>query len=56
MLQIHMNSLMNTYRPYDLQGIILPSADKAERLNKTCLKMAGSSGYLGPGAAIRMLG
>ena len=56
MLQIHMNSLMNTYRPYDLQGIIMPSADKAERLNKTCLKMTGSSGYLGPGASKRMLG
>ena len=56
MLQIHTFNSRNTYRPNDLQGTIMPAAEKAERLNKVCLFKAGSSGYLGPGAAIRMLG
>ena len=62
MLQIHMNSFDNMFRPYDLQGIIMPSADKAERLISICLMKAGSSGesrthcagdgYLGPDIAM----
>ena len=49
MLQIHIFSSCNTYRPNDLQGTIMPAAEKAERLNKVCLFKAGSSGYLDPG-------
>ena len=50
MLQIHfIFSSCNTYRPNDLQGTIMPAADKAEWLNKVCLFKAGSSGYLDPG-------
>ena len=49
MLQIHIFSSRNTYRPNDLQGTIMPAADKAEWLNKVCLFKAGSSGYLDPG-------
>ena len=55
MLQIHVHGFKTLYRPCDLQGTIMPSADKAERLNLTCLNQAGSSGYLGPGAAMRIL-
>ena len=55
MLQIHTYSFMNLNRPCDLQGTIMPSADKAERLISTCLNQAGSSGYLGPGAPMRIL-
>ena len=55
MLQIHMYSLININRPYDLLDTIMPSADKAERLISTCLTKAGSSGYLGPGIAMRIL-
>ena len=49
MLQIHTFNSRNTYRPSDLQGTIMPAADKAEWLNKVCLFKAGSSGYLDPG-------
>ena len=49
MLQIHIFSSSNTYRPNDLQGIIMPAADKAEWLHKVCLFAAGSRGYLDPG-------
>ena len=53
MLQIHMQihtfNSRNTYRPNDLQGTIMPAAEKAEWLNKVCLFKAGSSGYLDPG-------
>ena len=55
MMQIHMYSLININRPYDLLDTIMPSADKAERLISTCLMKAGSSGYLGPGIAMRIL-
>ena len=55
MLQIHMYSLININRPYDLLDTIMPSADKAERLISTCLTKAGPSGYLGPGIAMRIL-
>ena len=54
MLQIHMYSLININRPYDLLDTIMPSADKAEWLISTCLNRAGSSGYLGPGASMRI--
>ena len=43
MLQIHMYSLININRPYDLLDTIMPSADKAERLISTCLTKAGPS-------------
>ena len=52
MLQIHMISLMNLYRPYDLQGKAVAAAGKAEWLISTCLLKAGSSGYLGPDIAM----
>ena len=52
MLQIHTNSFVNIYSPYDLRGIIMPSAEKAESIDKTCLLRAGSSGRLGPGASV----
>ncbi len=55
MLQIHTQNLRSLYRPYDLQGIIMPSTDKVERFNKACLAKAGSSGYLGPGVSLRTL-
>ena len=54
MMQIHMYSLININRPYDLLDTIMPSADKAERLISTCLIKAGPSGYLGPGIAMRI--
>ena len=44
MLQIHTNSFMNIYSPYDLRGIHMPSEQKSESINKTCLSRAGSSG------------
>ena len=54
MLQMHTNSFMNMYRPYVLLGTILPSADKAEWFNKSCLAKAGSSGNPGPGVFMHM--
>ena len=55
MLQIHMYSSGNIYRPCDLRRTSMPAAKKAEWLILTCLKKAGSSGYLGPGAFMRIL-
>ena len=55
MLQIHTFSSSNTYRPNDLQGIIMPAAGKAEWLINVCLSKAGSSGHLDPGVFIRIL-
>ena len=52
MLQIHTNSFMNIYSPYDLRGINMPSEQKSESIDKTCLSRAGSSGRLGPGAPV----
>ncbi len=43
MLQIHMYSLININRLYDLLDTIMPSTDKAERLISTCLMKAGPS-------------
>ena len=55
MLQIHTFKSSNTYRPYDLQGTIMPAADKAEWLINVCLSKAGSSGHLEPGVFTRIL-
>ena len=55
MLQRHTLNTRSIYRPYDLQGIIMPSTDKVERFNKACLAKAGSSGYLGPEVSLRTL-
>ena len=55
MLQIHTFNSRNTYRPNDLQGTIMPAAEKAEWLNKVCLFKAGSSGYLDPGVFVHTL-
>ena len=55
MLQIYTYSFKNSYSLYDLQGTIMPSADKPEWFITTWLNRAGSSGYLGPGAFMRIL-
>ena len=52
MLQIHTNSFVNIYSPYDLRGIHMPSELKSESIDKTCLSRAGSSGRLGSGASV----
>ena len=49
MLQIHTQNMKIEYRPYDLQGTIMLSANKAERFNDACLMKAGSGGCLKPG-------
>ena len=54
MLKIHTFSAGNTYSPFDLQGIIMPAAKKAEWLINVCLFKAGPSGYLDPGAPARI--
>ena len=50
MLQIHTSLMKNTYRKFDLQGTIMPTAKSAEWFICVCLTEAGSSGCLGPGA------
>ena len=55
MLQIHTQIIGSLYRPCDILGMIMPSADKAEWFNKACLKKAGLSGYLGPGDSAHIL-
>ena len=45
--QIHTFNSCNTYHLNSLQGTIMPTAEKAEWLNKVCLFKVGSSGYLG---------
>ena len=50
---LYTNVFMNIDSLYNLQGNIMPSADKAEWLIKACLSKAGSSGYLRPGALTR---
>ena len=55
MLQTSINSYITINRLHDLQGTIMPAADKAEWLISSCLFMAGSSGYLDPGAPARNL-
>ena len=54
MLQIRTFKALNTYLPNDVKGMILPAADKAERLINVCLSEAGPSGYLDPGASARI--
>lgn len=54
MLQIHTYSLANI-KPCELQGTIMLSVGKAEELISTCLNRTGTSGYLGPGASMRIL-
>ena len=54
MLQIHTNSLMNSGYQFDLLGTIMPTAKGAEWLLCVCLNTTGSSGYLGPGDAVRI--
>ena len=56
MLQMYTNRMRNTYRLFDLQGTIMPTAKHAEGLICVCLNMTGSSGYLGPGACARAAG
>ena len=55
MLQRLTNGLMNTDRLFDLQGTIMPAAEKAEWLDYACLHKTGSSGYLGPGALVQAM-
>ncbi len=55
MLQRYTYSFKNLNRLSDLQGTIMPKADKAEGLISTCLLRTGSSGYLRPGAPVRIL-
>ena len=55
MLQRLTNGLMNTDRLFDLQGTIMPTAEKAEWLDCACLHKTGSSGYLGPVALVRAM-
>ena len=46
MLQIHTDNYKNTYRLFDLQGKIMPTAEKAEWLICLCLNRTGPSEYL----------
>lgn len=48
MLQLNTNSLMNTYRLFDLQGKSVSSANAAAWLVCVCLNNIGLSGCLGP--------
>ena len=54
MLQIHTNSFKNTYRLFDLQGTIMPSAKEADWLICVCLHKNGSSGCPGSGTSMRI--
>ena len=54
MLQIRTFKALNTYLPNDVNGMILPAADKAEWLINVCLLKAGPSGYLDPGVSARI--
>ena len=56
MLQMNTNRMKNTYRLFDLQGTIMPSAKRAEWFICVCLNKTGSSGCLGPGAFARATG
>ena len=55
MLQRFTNGLMNTDCLFDLQGTIMPAAEKAEWLISVRLHKTGSSGYLGPGALVQAM-
>ena len=56
MLQMNTNRMKNTYRLFDLQGTIMPTAKHAEWFICGCLNKTGSSGCLGPGALVRAAG
>ena len=56
MLQRYTYSYKSINRPYDLEGIIMPSADKTEWAIFACQNKAGSSGYLEPGVSKCALG
>ena len=45
MLQMYTNRIKNTYRLFDLQGTIMPTAMHAEGLICVRLHKTGSSGY-----------
>ena len=56
MLQMYTNRIKNTYRLFDLQGTIMPTAMHAEGLICVRLHKTGSSGCLGPVAFVRATG
>ncbi len=56
MLQMYTNRIKNTYRLFDLQGTIMPTAMHAEGLICVRLHKTGSSGCLGPRAFVRATG
>ena len=56
MLQMYTNEMEKSYRLFDLQGTIMPTAKHAEGLICVCLNKTGSSGCLGPGAFVRATG
>ena len=51
MLQMYTNEMEKSYRLFDLQGTIMPTAMHAEGLICVRLHKTGSSGCLGPGAS-----
>ena len=55
MLQIYINRMKNTYRLFDFQGTIMPTAKEAVWLICVCLNKTGSSRCLGPGASLRAM-
>ena len=55
MLRIHTYTSSSIDRQCEHQGMIMPSASRAERLILTCLDRTGSSGHLGSRACIREL-
>ena len=55
MLQRHSSMMKNTYRKFDLQGIIMPTAKRAEWPINVCLHKTGSSGCLEPDASPRTM-
>ncbi len=56
MLQIHTDRFKNTYRLFDLQGRIMPTAEKAEWLICVCLNRTGLSEYLESERSPRVMG
>lgn len=54
MLKRNTFNLTISYRPYDLQGTSMPTAEKADWFVPACLIATGSSGYLKRGAFTRI--
>ncbi len=54
MLKRNTFNLTISYRPYDLQGTSMPTAEKADWFIPACLIATGSSGYLKRGALTRI--